>query len=185
MNNNRKDIVYKVLQAVSKSIVEENFEVILMDNKSQDGSREIFHQLGHDVSWLHYHYQDRRESLAALYNRAAKLAKGEVLVFLDSSIQIEDRGIDRFIKTELLDDVGILIPKILSDDHQPQTEGLMILRRADFVGCFGFDEASTNYWADFFEKLSEVTGKKSVHSIAYKVRTSSEKKSFKKRFFNL
>lgn len=185
MNNNRKDIVYKVLQAVSKSIVEENFEVILMDNKSQDGSREIFHQLDHDVSWLRYHYQDRRENLATLYNRAAKLAKGEVLVFLDSTIQIEERGLDRFIKTELLDDTGILVPQILSEDNRQHAEGILIVPRADFVRCFGFDEASTNYWADFFEKLSEVTGKKIVHSTTYKVRTSSEKMSFAKRFFNL
>ncbi len=138
-----------------------DFEVILADNNSGDGS----------ADWFRSHNQDERFRILELStnlhfaggnNAAAKLATGEYLFFLNNDVRVKQDFIQNALKEMLADNsIGIcqsnLVDYSLPDGYEEQGEprevlyaqgaALLISKRVfDLVG--GFDESFNTYVED-------------------------------------
>lgn len=88
VNYNTKVLLHNCLQTVLKNFNHKNFEIIIVDNNSTDGS----------VEMLERDYQkkikliknDKNIGFGPANNRGAKIANGEYLFFLNSDTRIED-----------------------------------------------------------------------------------------------
>jgi glycosyltransferase involved in cell wall biosynthesis len=68
---------------------EQRFEIVVVDDASTDGSREVVRSFGDPR--IRLHVNDRNMGGAATYNRAVTLARGEFLVNLDADDWIDPR----------------------------------------------------------------------------------------------
>lgn len=80
---NRKDIVQKSLNSVLVQSFDD-YEVIVVDNGSTDGTAEVLQEYASQNPRIRYHWQENSGSPAGSRNTGLKLAKGEWIAFLDS-----------------------------------------------------------------------------------------------------
>jgi len=111
---NSKEPLKQCLESLLRNI-DEDMEIIVVDNASTDGTREMLQQ----IQWpnLNVIFNKTNLGFAKACNQGAKVSKGDYLLFLnpDTIIQVE---VVREL-SELLDrrtDVGIVGPKILYPD---------------------------------------------------------------------
>ncbi len=81
---NRAYALPKALESIARQTYREPFEVVIVDDGSTDGTREIVGNWAKTVSFpVVYVYQDNQGKHVA-HNRAVGLAQGELMVLLDS-----------------------------------------------------------------------------------------------------
>jgi len=81
LNHNTKDLLEDCIKSLEKVKNEANFEVIVSDNGSCDGSLEM---LAKDFAWVGIVENGANLGFAKGNNAARKLAKGEYILFLNS-----------------------------------------------------------------------------------------------------
>lgn len=113
VNYNSKDLTYKAIQDIEKSCVFGNYEIIIVDNGSSDGSREFFEDVSKRNDKVKYIYISQNLGFAKANNIGAKRVSGDILVFINPDIMITRKGFDEFIINNLKNDIGILSPKIV------------------------------------------------------------------------
>ena len=120
----------------------ENFEVILIDNGSSDGSVEYVKEKFGEKEKLKILALNRNMGFAKGNNEGFKIAKGEYIIFLNNDVRVEENWLKELIKVmERKPDIGAAQPKILLDD------GIHI----DAAGCF-IDYMGRVYQRGVFEK---------------------------------
>jgi glycosyltransferase involved in cell wall biosynthesis len=87
---NRKDYLKETLQSVFSQTYK-NYEIIVVDDGSTDGTEEMIKQLGHNVR---YHWQENAGDAAAR-NKLIELAVGKYISFLDSDDLLTPDAIER------------------------------------------------------------------------------------------
>lgn len=110
---NALDHLKKYLPSVAKTDYPE-FEIILADNASTDGSRE----------WVQEHYPnvqiatfDKNYGYCGGNNRAVPHAKGDILLFLNNDVRVDEYWLQGLAKCFDEDDsIAALQPKMLSDE---------------------------------------------------------------------
>ncbi|HOH41613.1 MAG TPA: glycosyltransferase [Candidatus Hydrogenedentes bacterium] len=124
---NRREDVHACLSALPVAeLTQKNTEVILVDDGSTDGVREMAAQEFPHVQTLRLE-DNKGPSFAR--NLGAKVARGSLLIFLDSDAVPEDRWLDTFL---LCDDGNtVLIGRIL-DYHTGKDQDRP--RRSTFLG---------------------------------------------------
>ncbi|MDR0304800.1 MAG: glycosyltransferase [Chitinispirillales bacterium] len=124
MNNIKLSIIivnYKVrdflMQAIRSIVAADNFEnceIVVVDNKSEDGSKELINK---DFPFVKYVELKTNHGFGKACNIGAGIASGEYLLMLNPDTMISKNtlstGIDFLEKNK---DVGILGPKILNQD---------------------------------------------------------------------
>ncbi|MGI6567514.1 MAG: glycosyltransferase [Firmicutes bacterium] len=84
---NRRELLRRALLALAESTVPfEDFEVIVVDDGSTDGTTEMINSLGlpYDLAYERH----ERKGPAGARNLAIKLARGEIMIFIDSDILV-------------------------------------------------------------------------------------------------
>ena len=71
------------IDSIKKTMGEQNYEIIICDNGSQDMTQPIAQNLGAIV------YEDSTATIGGLRNFGAKMSTGKVLVFLDADISLD------------------------------------------------------------------------------------------------
>ncbi len=82
--NNRAALARTLPPLLAQDFPADQFEIIVLDDGSTDGTREMVTSLTAPVP-VHYHWQPNRGRSAAR-NAGARLARGRILLFLDSDI---------------------------------------------------------------------------------------------------
>src|SRR5689334_19072664 len=97
------------------------FEVIVLDNDSQDDSVNILRQLKKEYNSLEIIESKVNLGFAKGNNKAAEKAKGEYLLFLNSETVVINHAIDDLLKYYIEHtEIHFLGPKLLNKDNSPQ-----------------------------------------------------------------
>lgn len=98
------------------------FEIIVLDNASQDNSVSVLRQLSQKNNNLHIIEHKENSGFSKGNNIASKQAKGEYLLFLNSDIIVQNRGIDVLLSylKEHKTEAQFVGGKLLNKDHSDQ-----------------------------------------------------------------
>jgi len=119
LNYNTKELTFECIQSVYDHTLKHEFEVIVIDNASTDGSRQMLSKLKYKN--YQYIYNNANKGFSRANNIASKFATGKRLFFLNSDIVfINDVA---FNLVEYMDEnpsAGIVGPKFLNQDGTHQ-----------------------------------------------------------------
>ena len=114
------------IDGISQNTSYSNYEILVVDKDDQE-SRDYYDSFGNEgrVRWLEP--AEEEFNLPAYYNYGAEEAKGDYLIFIDSSIEILDPDwIQKMLANCQREEVGIVGPKFLSPDGRIENAGLII-----------------------------------------------------------
>ncbi len=115
---NSEDDIGKCLTSIYENIDSLSYEIIVVDNYSQDGTVSIIKSKFPDVKVIR-NYENKNFAYAA--NQGIKLAKGRFVMLLNPDTTLKDKAIEKLYS--LLDerpDVGAVAPKLLNFDGSVQ-----------------------------------------------------------------
>lgn len=97
VNYNALNLLIKFLSTLQPSLSSSEYEVIIFDNGSMDGSREYFTDLSQKQQNLKYVYSYSNVGFGQGMNKASEIAQGETLVIINPDIEFPRGGFDQFI----------------------------------------------------------------------------------------
>lgn len=104
---NRADILSRAINSSLKQTYK-NIEVIVIDDLSEDKTRELLAQYASDNKNFHYYINTVRSGLAVSRNRGIRVAAGDFFAFLDDDDELRNDSIEKRLKRYLeLQDKGI------------------------------------------------------------------------------
>jgi GT2 family glycosyltransferase len=110
---NAADLIGEQIKSVKAGCKSISFEEIIVDNDSKDNTVEIIEKIG-EVTLLK---NEKNKGFAYPNNQAAKLARGEFLLFLNPDMRVEEGSLDKMIEwMRNHPDVGLASCKLL-DQH--------------------------------------------------------------------
>jgi len=108
LNYNGKKIIMDCLNSIFKT-ENSNFEVILIDNNSNDGSHKICKKKFPEIKLI----ENKKNLGMTARNIGIKIAKGDFIVFLDSDTIVEPKWLDCFLESYKNHGEGLYQPKFL------------------------------------------------------------------------
>lgn len=118
INYKTSKLTVNCLSSIFKSKLKYNYEVIILDNNSQDNSKKIITEKFPQVKYIQ---EKKNHGFAQGNNLAEKKATGKYLLFLNSDTLIYPDTLQKTLGRIASDDsVGILGPKILNKDKSLQ-----------------------------------------------------------------
>lgn len=144
LNYNTKDLTLDCINSIvdqyKKELTDNKFEIILVDNNSEDQSIEDFKKL--KVLGLTIIESKENLGFAKGCNLGAKNSAGEYLLFLNSDTQIKDQGFLKMVN--YLNDnknIGILGGKLKNEDGTSQPSGGKFYNLFNlFLMLYGFNK---------------------------------------------
>ncbi len=115
---NGRDYLRRSLRSVFDHTRERDFEVIVVDNASQDGSADM---VAAEFPSVRLVRRSRNAGLSAALNEGIRLSGGEMIVLMNPDTQLRDdafAAMARYLRDH--PEVGILGPRILDDDGSLQ-----------------------------------------------------------------
>lgn len=118
LNWNTCDLLRQALLSIKHSQPGIKYEIIVVDNASEDKSREMVVEEFPEVTLL---VSKRNVGFAAGNNLALPQAKGRYILFLNSDTQVVGDALDALVRcADAAPDIGILGPKLLNADGSLQ-----------------------------------------------------------------
>lgn len=98
---NREKYIYNAMKSIVEQKVSVNsYEIVLVNNKSTDGTKDICQQFAGDYPQVDFRYFDElNQGLSYARNRGVAESRGEILVFVDDDATVYDNylpSIDKF-----------------------------------------------------------------------------------------
>ena len=115
---NTKEILHNCLKSILENTKEISYEIIVIDNNSQDGSAEMVEKHFPLVKLI-----KNQENLgfAKANNQGIKIAKGKYFLFLNSDTVIKDKAIEKMVNfIENHKEIDAIGPKLLNSDKTIQ-----------------------------------------------------------------
>jgi N-acetylglucosaminyl-diphospho-decaprenol L-rhamnosyltransferase len=131
-----------MLSEMLKSIVHYtkgiSYEIIIVDNNSQDGTSEMIEKEYHDAVLIK---NPKNLGVAPARNQALKIAKGKYIITLDADMLFVDNSLLKLVEfMDKTSDAGLCGAKLIFPDGRVQPSGrrfptilAFILRRLDFI----------------------------------------------------
>lgn len=137
VNFNGKKFLDRCLSALARQTYT-NFEVIVVDNASVDGSLE---HLAINYPWVKVIINENNLGFAGGTNRGINSAKGEFILTLNNDTQVERDFVEHLVEPMSEEDNGMCASKILLIDGRINSTGICISRSgaAWDRGIFEFD----------------------------------------------
>ncbi|RMA93314.1 glycosyltransferase family 2 protein [Hydrogenothermus marinus] len=116
VNYNTKDITYKAIKSIINKLNKEDYEIILVDNASTDGSKEFFEKLNSPN--FKYIYNTKNLGFGKANNIGFKYSKGKYIYILNNDTLLNTKNITKIIENKFnkFPEVGILATKVLYPD---------------------------------------------------------------------
>lgn len=152
VNYNTKDLTARVINTLISCLNrKENalikYEIILVDNNSTDGSKDLFSKWQNDLPFFKYLYQTENYGFGKGNNFGIKAAKGKYILLLNSDVIVEKVDFQDLINQFKKDEkIGVLTVKVNLNENE-----------IDPASHRGFP----TIWRSFtyFSKLEKVTEK--------------------------
>lgn len=120
---NNQRLMEKCLASIRKNTVEIDFEVLVVDDCSADGARDYL-KAQKDIQLI---LNDKNLGFAASNNKAANIARGNIMVFLNNDTEVQPgwlKSIDEVFKKEK--NIGAVGVRLLFPDGKIQHAGVVI-----------------------------------------------------------
>ena len=150
VNWNTKKLLEDCLRSIFKFTKDVGFEIIIVDNGSEDGSQSMLKKKFPQVKLI-----PNKDNLgfAKANNQGIKIAKGKYVLLLNSDTYLIENSFKKLVeKADELDDLGALGPLLLNEDRSIQQS----------VGFFP-DLPQIFWWMTFIDDLSGGTMLKPYH----------------------
>ncbi len=152
LNYNTKELTKKVIESLKKCLENEenkniNYEIILVDNASTDGSKDFFEEYATENSKTSYIYNKSNLGFGKANNIGIQKAKGKYILLLNSDVIVTDVNFSKIINYFEKDEkIGVLTVKVMLSD-----------KNIDPASHRGFPTP----WRSFcyFSKLEKITQK--------------------------
>lgn len=130
VNYNGKSLLDTLLKSISK-LSYKNYEIIVVDNNSTDGSREFIKKNHKKVKLV-----ENKVNLGyAGINSAIKFCKGRYTLFLNNDIELDKNSLSHLVKAITLDkDIAMTAPKVVNFYDKNLRSGGTWLSRAFYNG---------------------------------------------------
>lgn len=113
-----KDDILRLIESFKKHIHSSDYEVIVVDNNSQDGTVEILNELYPEVKIIANNYN---AGYAGGMNQGYKISKGEYLFFMNPDMEIHENSFEVLIQElNQHSHIGIIAPQLRYGDGQVQ-----------------------------------------------------------------
>ena len=139
VNYNNSDVLIDCLESIYKTVHEIKFEILVINNSLKDRGIKSVKKNFPEIKLIH---NKINVGFARANNQAAKLAKGEILLFLNPDIVLTEGAVTNmltYLKSHK--ETGVLGPKILNMDKTLQ------------YSCRGFPDV----WTGLFNRYSLIT----------------------------
>lgn len=121
VNYNTKDLTSKAIESIYKFVKNLSFEIILIDNNSQDGSPADLKKKYPTIKLVQ---NNENLGFGRANNQGMKIAKGRFLFLFNSDAYFIDNSIDTIIKrAKEINNLGAISPLILNADRSIQQSG--------------------------------------------------------------
>jgi hypothetical protein len=160
LNYKTKGLVKYCLKNVINTVKSLNYEIIVVDNGSNDG---ISDMLAEKFSQVRFLQTGKNLGFAAGYNVGLKEARGKYILVLTADVSVLDGSVEKMVEfMEKNPQVGLAGPKIVNPDGSYQitcrtfqTPQIIIYRRTPF-GYFNFakKELAKHLMTDFDRQTS-------------------------------
>ena len=118
LNWNTRDDLRLCLQSITSQAHRHTLQVIVADNASGDGSREM---VAAEFPQVHLHVNPTNLGFGAGNNRAIQAATGRYVLFLNSDTRVTEGALDALVDfADATPDLGALGPKLLNADGSLQ-----------------------------------------------------------------
>jgi len=125
VNYNGKTFLPQCLDSIFQSKTQFSFEVIVIDNNSQDGSQEWLKQCPHPIV---LHLSPSNLGFGKANNLGAKMAKGEVLWLLNNDTLVPEPTLETVLHfINATPNIGLVSPKLLNPDGSLQAQGSALM----------------------------------------------------------
>ncbi|HKL17173.1 MAG TPA: glycosyltransferase family 2 protein [Patescibacteria group bacterium] len=122
VNWNVKPLVHRCIGSIFKNLKNINFEIIVIDNNSQDGSKDLLKKLNKERQRLKIILNNKNIGFAAANNMGLKKAEGEFILFLNPDTEVRPNSVKKMIKKlESNKDIGLIGPKMISVSGKTQS----------------------------------------------------------------
>lgn len=161
-NKNRLDLLKKCLESIEKYTTDVNYELIVVDSLSTDGTREYLYKEWQDKAVLIF--EKDNTSYAASNNRAMKFSYGKYIYLLNNDCEATPRWLRNAIDFAEKDlSIGHVASLVLNENKTVQSFGAnldengrtIINRKADTLKVGNFAYAGFGlYRRDVLEKVN-------------------------------
>ena len=122
---NRLEYTRNCLKALFKNTPKENYEVIVVDNNSIDGTNEYLSKISKKVKII---YNKENLGFAKACNQGARMSLGEYLVFLNNDTEVQTKWLKTLVEViEQNSSVAAVGSKMLFPDDKIQHAGVVII----------------------------------------------------------
>lgn len=118
LTHNTRDLLRACLRSIDEHTRRVRYEIIVVDNRSNDGTREL---IADEFPAARYLYREDAYQFAAANNAGMQLARGRYLLLLNSDTELRNDALDRMVA--FLDanrEVGIAGCRLLNSDGSLQ-----------------------------------------------------------------
>ena len=142
LNYKTKGLLKQCLKGIALFSLPQKYEIIVVDNASEDGTREM---MAEDFPQVKFIRAETNRGFSAGYNLGIKEAQGKYLLLLNPDIAVLEKSIVKLIEfMETHPEVGLAGPKLLNPDRSVQMSAMRFpsffipLYRRTFVGLLPF-----------------------------------------------
>jgi len=121
VNYNNKQDTLNLIESIENKNNKNEFEIIVVDNNSTDGSKNIFEELENDKIFLNYIYCDNNHGFGKANNIGFKKAKGEYIYIINNDVLLHTNNIEAIIKEKFKNNIGVITNKVIYEDGSSQT----------------------------------------------------------------
>ncbi len=129
VNYNGKNLLKRIISSLEKSNYK-NFEIIIVDNNSSDGSQEFLKKNFRNVRLV----QNKKNLGYSGINSALKFCKGEYILFLNNDMEIDKNCIENLVKAINAKNIAMAAPKLVNFYHKKLESGGTWISRAFYNG---------------------------------------------------
>ncbi len=120
VNFNTGKLLIKCIESIYKFENNDNFEIIIVDQASQDGSPEIIKLIAGKYPNIKYILNENNTGFAKGNNSAAKLSDGKYILILNPDIVLKEPIIEKFKNILAVKDNGAVSPLLEGVDEKLQ-----------------------------------------------------------------
>ena len=141
------DIIYKCINSIKSITKYQNYEIIVVDNGSNNENKLRYQSLCKEKSCLYY-YERMKFNFSRMCNIGAKLSHGEIYLFLNDDIEvINDIWLERLVGQASLPHVGAVGAKLLyPNSTRIQHIGIININAGPVHNFAGYDDNNCYYF---------------------------------------
>lgn len=135
---NNSDLTRQCIESIVARTTYPNYEVIVVDNASQDGARDMLRALQRRIRNLKLIFNDTNRGFAAANNQGVALAQGDYIVLLNNDTVVSNDWLEALLRHLRDKAIGLVGPVTNSIGNEAKIE-------VDYVGLEQMHEFAARY----------------------------------------